>query len=67
MFQFASKVMSNDVDYLKRVLAKEERENRALQEECAVLMNLVVRKYYKNITELQFCTTLRKKNLYYRP
>lgn len=51
------------LEYIKAVLAECSEEYDQLEEECGFLMDLVMRKHYKNITETQFSNIQRKRNV----
>eukprot|EP00602_Paraphysomonas_sp_CaronLab_P001684 CAMPEP_0185034208 /NCGR_PEP_ID=MMETSP1103-20130426/23865_1 /TAXON_ID=36769 /ORGANISM="Paraphysomonas bandaiensis, Strain Caron Lab Isolate" /LENGTH=116 /DNA_ID=CAMNT_0027570773 /DNA_START=45 /DNA_END=395 /DNA_ORIENTATION=+ len=41
----------------------ERTKTKQLEEECTVLMNLILRKHYKNLSEAQHCSQIRRKNI----
>jgi hypothetical protein len=50
--------------FLTQALAKEKEENQQLEEECAFLMALILRKHYRTLAETQFCCSMRRKHVY---
>jgi hypothetical protein len=50
-------------EYLNSMLDICRTEYAQLEEECSFLVDLLTRKYYKNITEAQFCNLQRKRNV----
>lgn len=52
-------------DYLKIILEQEKLKNKQLEEECQLLFSLLLRKHYRNISESQFCCTMRRKQMYF--
>lgn len=43
-----------DTDYLMKVLASLEKEKLRLEDECDMLGEILIRKFYKNIAETKF-------------
>ena len=53
-----------DIEFLESALEEEKRKHEALQEECAFLLALVMRKHYKNISEGHYASMVRRRNMY---
>jgi hypothetical protein len=51
------------VDYLKAILEQEKLKHEQLEEECGLITNLLLRKHYRNISESQFCSSMRRKHM----
>ncbi len=54
---------NEDIDkrYLMQVLTNLETEKKDLEDDCSLLTELLIRKYYKNISDFRFILNSKKK------
>jgi DNA-binding HxlR family transcriptional regulator len=52
-----------DALFLQRTLEEENKKYGELQEECAFLSTLILKKHFKNLSEAQYATLVRRKNM----